>query len=136
MQISRWLYLSSSLYGILLSCDLFFIFPFHCINYLMVCEIIFCSGFPDIPDKVGRKQEDEEPRQTIFFGRWEKNQLMMMMKMMMKKQLKKYKKKEKRDQCLRTLNENNSIFYPCLNVQYGWFIYIHDISFHINSRRF
>ena len=27
-------------------------------NYLMVCKIIFCSEFPDIPDKAGRNKKN------------------------------------------------------------------------------
>ena len=45
-------------------------FPFYrnkklnCISCLMVCKIFFCSEFPDIPDKAGRKARRRRRRRT------------------------------------------------------------------------
>ena len=41
----------------------------------MVCKVTFCSKFPDIPDKTGRKREVEEHRQlqsVMHFTRMQK----------------------------------------------------------------
>ena len=47
----------------------------YCIRCLMVCKVTFCSKFPDIPDKTGRKREVEEHRQlqsVMHFTRMQK----------------------------------------------------------------
>ena len=36
----------------------------YCISCSMVCKIIFCSEFPDIPDKAGRKTRRRRRRRT------------------------------------------------------------------------
>ena len=35
----------------------------YCISCLIVCKIVFCSKFPDIPDNAGRKREEEEEKE-------------------------------------------------------------------------
>ena len=37
----------------------------NCISYSMVCEILFCSEFPDIPDNAGRKTRRRRRTQAI-----------------------------------------------------------------------
>ena len=36
----------------------------------MVCKIIFCSEFPDIPDKVAESQEEKEEKEQVIAKRF------------------------------------------------------------------
>ena len=40
----------------------------------MICKIVFCSEFPDIPNKAGTKKEEEEHKQLESVVRFTQTQ--------------------------------------------------------------
>ena len=48
----------------------------YCISRSVVCKIVFCSEFPDIPDNAGkaREEEGEEHRQLQSVKRFTQTQ--------------------------------------------------------------